>query len=75
MRNCFDEHIGILLHAYELGALGDDEKDRFSFHLLRCAVCCNALKEFRKEAKLLRTDKKIMGIIRDAAQEIAGSEY
>lgn len=43
---CIDESVGALLHAYELGLLSPDDRDRFEIHLMSCDYCYSELKQF-----------------------------
>ncbi|PKK85095.1 MAG: hypothetical protein CVT49_00710 [candidate division Zixibacteria bacterium HGW-Zixibacteria-1] len=50
---CIDETAGTLLHAYELGLLSTEEKDRFETHLLSCDYCYAEVKKFMPRGLML----------------------
>lgn len=56
-----------MLHAYELGALSEEDADRFEIHLLECQHCFAELKAFEEVADLLRSDEEIRNLARQAA--------
>jgi len=59
----------MFLHAYELDALSDEDRDRFEVHMLSCEHCFNHLKQFEKEAALLQSDPDISRVIEEALGE------
>ncbi|MBD3233422.1 MAG: hypothetical protein GF315_06825 [candidate division Zixibacteria bacterium] len=53
------EYCDKMLHAYELGILSDEERQRFESHYLECDYCYEGVKEFESVARLLREDKTV----------------
>lgn len=53
-KNCTDLNIGKLIFAYEMGTLGDADRDRFDEHLMTCNFCCGELDEMCALAPALR---------------------
>ncbi|MCK4787463.1 MAG: zf-HC2 domain-containing protein [Desulfobacteraceae bacterium] len=68
MSECLDPHLGALLHAYGLNALSEEDFKRFEIHLLECEHCFEQLKNFRQVAPLLRSDKEVREMVREAAR-------
>jgi hypothetical protein len=62
MSECTDSELGVLLLAYELGALPPEEIERFEMHLLECDHCLNEVKSFRQETALLAGDSEVKSI-------------
>ncbi len=60
---CCDSEKGLMLHAYELNILSEEEKDTFEAHLLECEYCIQQLKEFAPYGSLLSTSPKIKSIL------------
>ncbi|SYZ73286.1 hypothetical protein TRIP_C21404 [Candidatus Zixiibacteriota bacterium] len=60
---CIDPKIGILLHAYELGVLNDDDVARFEIHLLKCRHCFEEVISFANESAVLHSDKKVKRVV------------
>lgn len=58
---CTDRKLGSLLFAYEIGALGPEDIDRFELHLLECEHCFDAAQRFSRYAKMIREDEIIAG--------------
>jgi len=56
MNGCIDPECGAMLHAWELGLLSDDDRQRFELHLLQCELCSDEAVQFTQSAKLLRED-------------------
>lgn len=69
MSKCKDPDLGILLHAYELNALSEEDTQRFETHLLECGHCFNLLKNFEQEAALLSSDNEVRELIGEAVRE------
>ena len=59
-RGCTDEKVGKLLHAYELGALSDEDAERFEIHLLGCEQCFAEVQQFSQSANILRDDHAML---------------
>lgn len=59
MLKCVDEHIGALLHAYELKTLSDEETERFEIHLLHCEHCFDKVREFEKFSRVILESKTL----------------
>lgn len=58
-----------LLHAYELGMISDEEKDRFEAHLLQCDPCFKHVKEFMPRGAMLAASPEIKDLLEaDSAQ-------
>ena len=55
-RACIAPDVGILLHAYELGALSAEDVERFEIHLLACRACFETVQNFAPHAENLRQD-------------------
>jgi hypothetical protein len=68
---CTNPEIGALLHAYEIGALPEEEADRFERHLLECDFCYERAESFAREAADLRDDEYLRGM---AAKAVRGRE-
>jgi len=75
IRECTDADVGALLHAYEIGGLAEKDVERFEIHVLQCDHCYEAVQAFAPWAELLRTDRGIRSLVREAveAPESAGS--
>ena len=54
---CTNPELGALLHAYELGALDDDDTERFEMHTMECRFCYNELVEFTAYTESLRRSR------------------
>lgn len=57
---CIDPEIGKMLHAYELGALPNDDCERFEAHLMECRACFEEAQNFCAESNLLMADASII---------------
>lgn len=53
MSRCTYTEIGQMLHAYELDALPDDQKQQFEMHLYECDYCSDQLAEFRDTSRVM----------------------
>lgn len=73
MNRC-DSKYKDMLHAYELGMLGDDEIRELELHLMECEVCFNALREFKNEAELMRQNQALAKIADEADSEDAAEK-
>lgn len=69
MSECVDKKIGILLHAYELNALVEEDAKRFELHLLECEHCFREVETFGCEVAVLRTDEGIRAAARENCRE------
>jgi hypothetical protein len=56
MNRCTDPGLGAMLHAWELGMLSEDDRQRFEVHLLQCQACADEASQFTQAGKLLRQD-------------------
>ena len=74
MSECTDSKLGILLLAYELGALPAEETERFETHLLQCDYCFNELTNFRQQTTLLANDPEVRSVTEAKARKVAKSE-
>ncbi len=54
MSKCNDQKLGTLLHAYELKALPDQERENFELHLMQCDHCLRELREFENYAGVIQ---------------------
>lgn len=70
---CTDPDAGQLLHAYELGALPDNDTERFEIHLIRCACCYESIVQFDTQASLLRLDADVLSQAKRALHQIVPS--
>ncbi len=70
---CCDKEKGLLLHAYELNILSEEEKDIFETHLLECEYCIQQVKEFAPRGILLSTSPKLKSILQTT--EIAEKSF
>jgi Putative zinc-finger len=66
MNRCTDPGLGSMLHAWELGMLSDEDRQRFELHLLRCETCADEACQFSQAGKLLQGDSEL----RPAADEL-----
>lgn len=69
MSKCKDPDLGVLLHAYELNVLSEEDIERFEIHLLGCEHCFDQLKNFEQEAALLTSDDEVRELVGDAVRE------
>lgn len=69
MSGCIDKKIGMLLHAYELNALSEEDAQRFEIHLLKCEHCFGEVESFRSEAAVLYADESIRAAARERSRE------
>lgn len=69
--DCTDPNLGVLLHAYELNILPEEDAERFEIHLLECEFCFEQLKNFELVADLLVSDKEVKELIRESASEVS----
>ncbi len=67
MDNCVDKNISKMLHAYELQALTDVERDIFEQHLLICDFCHEKVKAFLPSAIEIYKDEELMQFAERAA--------
>nr|MBN2278292.1 zf-HC2 domain-containing protein [candidate division Zixibacteria bacterium] len=67
--NCTDPETGRLLHAYELGLLSEEERDRFETHLIGCRFCHDQLVRFAPRGVLLKANDKVAETTRRILQE------
>ena len=45
-----------MLHAWELGMLSEEDRERFEIHLLECDACAEEAQTFLQAGRLLRSD-------------------
>jgi hypothetical protein len=74
MLSCRESDIGMLLHAYELEALTEEETERFEIHVLSCNFCFRELADFEKAASYFHSDAEVHSIITNAARTAERSE-
>ncbi len=60
---CKDNDMSRLLHAYELGMISDEDKDRFETHLLECEACFEHVKEFMPRGAMLGASPEIKELL------------
>ena len=63
MTRCVDKSAGELLHAYELGILGESECERFEKHLLECDHCGRSLDRFEERVSILASSPKVRAVV------------
>lgn len=59
MAECTDKKTGRMLHAYELGALTENEERDFDLHLIDCRHCREKVKEFQEFSHSMRNSRRI----------------
>ena len=59
MDKCNKPNTGILLHAYELNLLDEDDRDRFEAHVLECEHCYRELKSFAPHGIILAGSEEV----------------
>ena len=69
MSECVDKKLGVLLHAYELNALAEEDAERFELHLLECEHCFREVETFGREVAVLCTDEGIKAAARKSSRE------
>jgi len=52
-----------MIHAFELGILSEQEKDRFELHVLECPYCFEQLKSFGDRVRVLTTSPDIRNLL------------
>ena len=57
--NCTDPSLGKLLHEYEMGLLGEDEKQAFEQHLIACESCFDDAEAMRQPMGLFRSNASL----------------
>jgi hypothetical protein len=70
MSTCTNPKLGALLHAYELGALSEEELERFEVHLLSCDYCFAQVRDFEQAATLMRTDIGAKKLVQEAVHKL-----
>lgn len=70
MSECSNKELGSFLHAYELGILSDEDRNRFEIHVLECDYCYERLTGFEERATILRQSRSI----RELAQQLPGGD-
>jgi tetratricopeptide (TPR) repeat protein len=68
MSECIDRKFEKMLYAYELGMLGDDQREELEIHLLECIHCNKRAQNFRSAAQILRHDSEIREPIKEMAE-------
>lgn len=71
---CIDPELGRLLHAFELGALSEEENEQFSIHLMRCEHCFQKALEFKEAAVYLRRSDKIRKMVAEKSSDRTTTE-
>ncbi len=54
MKRCIDQELGAMLHAYELGALGEEDVERFELHTMKCEFCYSEIASFDQYTEAMR---------------------
>ncbi len=57
MNECIDPQVGAFITQYEMGQLGDEERDRFEEHLMECDFCRHELEEMLPTISTMRRHK------------------
>jgi hypothetical protein len=63
MSDCVNEVIGRKLHAFELGALNDAQREEFELHLYECDHCLAEVERFQTVARQLRRDPDVRELV------------
>ncbi|UCC43860.1 MAG: tetratricopeptide repeat protein [Candidatus Zixiibacteriota bacterium] len=71
---CTDERLGKLLHQYELGMLGEEDRTAFEMHLYECDTCFAEVQDLWEESRLLRHDPEARLIAAAASKRAAGDQ-
>ena len=56
---CNDPTKGSMLHAWEIGALTEEDAEQFEEHLLKCRSCFDKVLHFSASVDLMRKDRSI----------------
>lgn len=70
MAHCIDTQTGLLLHAYELGLLPEQERARFETHLIECDCCYDELSSFEQHIELL-DDSEVNVVLEKALRGVS----
>lgn len=70
---CKDKEIARLLHAYELGLLSDEDRERVELHVHQCESCFQELRETEQASRLLKHDSQLNRSIEAMVQESAAA--
>ena len=73
MNQCVDKELGLLLHAYELKTLSDDDIERFEIHLMKCPYCFARVTEFDRYASVMQQSRHVREMAAAADQNPAAS--
>lgn len=57
---CADNSVQLMLHAWELGVLSEQDAERVERHLLVCDECFEKVRNFERTSELLRSDSRIL---------------
>ncbi len=71
MNRCTDPELGAMLHAWELGMLSDEDRQRFEVHLLQCEACADEASQFTQVGILLRQDPDLKPSAGESSQSAA----
>ncbi len=74
MDKCIDKALGDILHAYELGILSEEDRERFEVHLLECRACFEKASSFQDKALYLRKSEDVRRVIREIDGETGNPE-
>lgn len=67
---CTDLAVGALLHAYELGALSEQEAQQFERHLMECEHCLEEVRSFEETSRFLRDDAACRELAKETNGEV-----
>jgi len=65
--DCNDKRFEEMLHAYELGMLSDDDREKFEMHLMECEVCFEKVQKLMTAVGLVRHDSEVHAVIEKEA--------
>jgi tetratricopeptide (TPR) repeat protein len=68
MKECNNKQFGKMLEAYELGMLGDDDRQAFELHLYTCEYCFDKVREFEKASLHIRENRNVQKSIREMSE-------
>lgn len=73
MTTCTDREVGAMLHAFEIGILSADDKDRFVAHLLECEYCFERVRSMQGAVALMRHDPDVRDEFEAAVSSVDSS--
>lgn len=60
MPQCTEPNLGVLIHAYELRCIADDDLERFELHLLKCDHCFREVTALQQQTYAMRRHPAII---------------